>query len=81
MINFSEYDYNSDPFCEDDSRVSKLKWIIANQISPTDRTIILLYCELGSQRQVGKMLGVSASTVNIQLKRIRNQIKELCGIN
>ncbi len=81
MMNFSDYDYTEDPFSDDDQLVSKIKWIIANQISPTDRIIILLYTELGSQRKVGKMLGVSASTVNIQLKRIRNEIKGLCGLN
>ena len=80
MMDFSDYKYNPDPFCEDDPKVSKLKWVIENGISQTDRIIILLYSELGSQRKVGKMLGVSASTVNIQLKRIRKQILNLCGL-
>lgn len=80
-MDFSEYDYNEDIFCEDDERVRSIKRAIAQVISPTDRTIILLYTELGSQRKVGKMLGVSASTVNIQLKRIRKEIRDICGFN
>ena len=78
-MDFREYDYNSSIFNEEDFKISKLKWIIANKLSQSDRTILLLYCELGSQRKVGKMLGVSGSTVNIELKRIRKQVKELCS--
>ena len=69
-MDFREYEYNNRIFNEEDFKISKLKCIIRNKLSQSDRTILLLYCELGSQRKVGKMLGVSGSTINIEMKRI-----------
>lgn len=61
-------------FSAEDERMNALKHIIYEKLSETDKRVILLYAELGSQREVGRKLGVSASTVNILIKRIRNEI-------
>lgn len=69
-----EYLPDDDLFSVEDERVNALKHIIYDKLSETDKRVILLYAELGSQREVGRKLGVSASTVNILIKRIRNEI-------
>lgn len=69
-----EYLPDDDLFSSEDARMNALKHIIYEKLSETDKRVILLYAELGSQREVGRKLGVSASTVNILIKRIRNEI-------
>lgn len=43
-------------------------------LSPADRVIFLLYCETGSLRMVGKMLGVSHSIIYKNIKRIKRHM-------
>lgn len=69
-----DYLPDDDIMSEEDFRVNALKHIIYERLSETDKRVILLYAELGSQREVGRKLGVSASTVNILIKRIREDI-------
>lgn len=80
MINLNriikDYQPDTDIFSDEDERVSKLKDIIFNRLTEIDRRVILLYAELQSQRKVAKILGVSASTVNILIRRIRKEILE-----
>ena len=80
MINLNrileDYQPDNDIFSEEDEVVAKLKDVIFNRLSEIDRRVILLYAELQSQRKVAKLLGVSASTVNILIRRIRKEILE-----
>ena len=80
MINLSkilkDYEPDTDIFSEEPEVVSKLKDIIFHRLSEIDRRVIILYSELQSQRKVAKLLGVSASTVNILIRRIRKEILE-----
>ena len=69
-----DYLPDDDIMSEEEFRVNALKHIIYERLSETDKRVILLYAELGSQREVGRKLGVSASTVNILIKRIREDI-------
>lgn len=76
-----DYEPNYTIFNEDEDYIHKIKHIIFNDLSLTDRTIIVLYSELQSQRKVGKLLGVSSATVNSLIKNIRgtiiNKLKEI----
>ncbi len=72
-----EYLPDDSLFTEEDERMLRLKHIIYDCLSETDKRVILLYAELGSQRDVGEKLGVSASTVNILIRKIRQKILEL----
>lgn len=80
MINLNrileDYQPDNDIFSEEPEVVAKLKDVIFNRLSEIDRRVILLYAELQSQRKVAKLLGVSASTVNILIRRIRKEILE-----
>lgn len=73
---FEDYQPDNDIFSEEPEVVAKLKDVIFNRLSEIDRRVILLYAELQSQRKVAKLLGVSASTVNILIRRIRKEILE-----
>lgn len=70
-----EYEYNPDIFNEEDERLSSAKKALG-EISEADRIIYCLWLDLESSRKVGKILGVSHSTVLKELKRIKNEILE-----
>lgn len=72
-----QYLPDDDMFSEEPELLNRVKHIIFEELSETDKRVLLLYAELGSQRKVGDKLGVSASTVNILIKKIRNKIFEL----
>lgn len=71
-----EFKETSDLFDETSQFDKVIKYIIFNKLSETERRIILLYAEIGNQRGCGKALGVSAATVNLEIKKIRQHIYE-----
>lgn len=58
---------------EDPARVSALKRIIS-RLPYVDRTIIILYCELQSTQELGRILHVSKRTAARAVARIRAEI-------
>ena len=70
-----DYAYVGGPFCADTEKVRRAKWVVQNVLTPADRTIIILYAELGSYRKLGARLGLSHTTVRKEVMRIRNIIK------
>lgn len=69
-----DYQFNPDIFTEDDERVAKVKYIIDNRLSQTDKIIILLYADCGSLRKLGQRMGMSHMTLQKQVVRIKNII-------
>lgn len=67
-----------DVFTEDDELITRLKEGV-QQLSDADRIIFVLYCETGSLREVGKMLGVSHTTVFKCINKIKEQILNYVG--
>lgn len=74
----NEYKPNYDIFSEDDEMMTAIKQAVQN-LSDADRIIFILYCESGSLREVGKMLGVSHTTVYKTIKQIKKQILDDIG--
>lgn len=70
-----DYAYQGGVFCEDTPKVRRAKWVVEHCLTPADRTIIILYAELGSYRKLGARLGMSHTTVRKEVLRIRNIIK------
>lgn len=70
-----EYRFTDDIFNEDDKRAYIAKKVIFEQLNEIDRTIILLYAETGSLRQLGNILGCSHSTIRPEVNRIKEDIK------
>lgn len=69
-----EYKYNPDVMSEEDERVIKCKKALG-KIPIPDRTIFCLYLDLGASRKVGKLLGVSHSTILKEINRIKKEIR------
>ena len=69
-----EYKPNNSIFDEDDEEVKKIKYIIYNKLSETDRRIILAYSEIGNIRDTAKLFKVSPTTIWNMIKNIKRQI-------
>lgn len=69
-----EYEYDDDPMNDEDPRVRKVKKALS-KLETADRTIFCLYMELGASRKVGKVLGVSHSTILKEVNRIKREIR------
>lgn len=74
-----EYEYEDNVMTEDDPRVTCIKWALT-QIPDADRIIYCLWLDQESSRKVGKILGVSHSTILKELRRIKNEILRICKI-
>lgn len=74
-----EYAYDPDIMSKDDERVARIKKIIDTKLSVVDKTIILLYVECQSYRDLGKMLNLSHTTIGREVKRIQKIILEEYG--
>jgi DNA-directed RNA polymerase specialized sigma subunit len=72
-----EYMPNNDIFSTDSIEMYRIKFIIFNCLTDAERRVLLLYAECGTQREVAKMLGVSASAINMYLKKLRTKIKSI----
>ncbi|MBO7686784.1 MAG: hypothetical protein J6V72_10395 [Kiritimatiellae bacterium] len=72
-------DYAWDPsiFTEDDPRVDAVRCIIDTRLSTADRTIILLYIDCQSYRELGRLLGFSQMTAFKEVKRIKRRILDI----
>lgn len=70
-----DYAYDGSIFTDDDALMRRTKWVIENRLTMADRTIIILYAELGSYRKLGKRLGLSHTTIKNEVHRIREIIK------
>ena len=70
------YKPNWDIFTQEDMRMILLKQVIFEDLDEIERRVILLYTELQSQRKLGRLMGLSAATVNKLLKGIKSKIYE-----
>ena len=69
-----DYLFDPDVMNVEDERTRKLKWIVQNRLDTVDRTIIVLYCETQSLRKLGKLINVSYTTMEKEVRRIRKKI-------
>lgn len=69
----AEYQPNYDIMREDDDRTHNLK-VALSKVPEAERVIFCLYLDLGSSRKVGKLLGVSHSTILTEVKKIKAKI-------
>ena len=70
----ADYKYDDDIMNDDDDRVREIKKAISKLLEP-DRIIFCLYVDIGSSRKLGKILGVSRSTVLKEINRIKLEIR------
>ena len=66
----TEYELDYSMFTNMDDRLLSIypKWL---ELNKADKTIIILYAEYQSYREVGKILGISHTTIARFIKQIR----------
>ena len=66
----TEYELDYTMFTNMDDRLLSIypKWL---KLSKADKTVIILYAEYRSYREVGKILGISHTTIQRFIKQIR----------
>lgn len=72
-----EYKPDDDLFSEEDERINKVKHIIYDCLTESNKRIILLYAEYGSLRDVADILNVSHTTIFYEIKKIKKIITDL----
>ena len=69
-----EYALDYSIFDEDSEEIRRIKRIIFNELTETERRIILSYAQLGNIRDTAKLFQVSSTTIYTEIKKIRNKI-------
>lgn len=72
---YEDYLPDDSIFSEETKDMNRLKHIIFDQLDEPDRRIIILYTELQSVRQVGKMLGISPASAWIAINNVKKKIR------
>lgn len=69
----TEYELDYTMFTNMDDRLLSIypKWL---NLSKADKTVIILYAEYRSYREVGKILGISHTTIQRFIKQIRERL-------
>ena len=67
----------NDIFNEDSEQIRKIKWIIENKLTPSEKTIFLMYTERNaSASSTARILKCTPATVRNYINRIRQKIKD-----
>ena len=67
-----DFEIDDSVFNAEPDKVRRIKEIVLNRLDQVERTLILLYADCGSLRDLGKRLGMSYGSV----KRVLDPIKE-----
>lgn len=69
----TEYEIDYSMFTNMDDRLLSIypKWI---ELNKADKTVIILYAEYRSYREVGRILGISHTTIQRFIKQIRERL-------
>ena len=67
----------NDIFSEDSEQIRKIKWVIDNKLTPSEKTIFLMYTDRNaSASATAKILKCTPATVRNYINRIRQKIKD-----
>lgn len=69
----TEYEIDYSMFTNTDDRLLSIypKWL---ELNKADKTVIILYAEYHSYREVGRILGISHTTIQRFIKQIRERL-------
>lgn len=71
------YKFDKSIFNEDDELIRKIKYVITNKLSETERRIILVYSHIGNIRETARVFKVSPTTIWNQINNIRKKITSM----
>ena len=72
-----DYSFESDIFNEDSEQIRKIKWIIDNKLTDSEKAIFLMYTDRNSSASAtAKVLHCTPATVRNYINRIRQKIKD-----
>ena len=72
-----DYAFDPDIMNDEPERVARVKYIVNNRLNQVDRTLIILYADCQSYRKLGKRLGLSHTTVMLEIRRIKAEIRRM----
>ena len=67
----ADYVFNPDIMNDEPERVRLVKYIVQERLNQVDRTLILLYADCHSYRKLGARLGLSRTTIQAEINRIK----------
>lgn len=70
----ADYVFNPDIMNDEPERVRLVKYIVQERLNQVDRTLILLYADCHSYRKLGARLGLSRTTIQAEINRIKKTI-------
>ena len=71
-----DYTFNDDIMDEDPVLIRRLKYIVSRRLNQVDRTILILYADCESLRDLGEYMGISHTIMQREVERIRGKIRE-----
>lgn len=74
---YRDYLPDDSVFTEEEAKINKLKHIIFDTLTESERRIIILYTEHQSVRKVAKLLFISPSSAWLEIDRIKTKIKSI----
>lgn len=69
-----DYEWDASIFNDEPERVARVKEIIATRLTEPERILFIMYTDCGSLRLLARRLGLSHTTLNSEIRRIRNII-------
>lgn len=72
-----DYAFDPDIMNPEPERVARVKYIINHRLNQVDKTLIILYADCQSYRKLGKRLGLSHTTVMLEIRRIKAEIRRM----
>lgn len=60
-----------------DNELTEQLYKLIDQLETDDKTIITMYLEQLTQKEIGEVLGMSEDAVNCRIRRIKKRLKEL----
>ena len=74
----SDYEYNEDIFNDEDERVAKIKYIITNNLTDTEKLIYIIYIECNlNVNLLAREMNVKAPALRYYIKKITKKIRHL----
>lgn len=72
-----DYAFDPDIMNDEPETLARVKYIVNNRLNQVDRTLIILYADCQSYRKLGKRLGLSHTTVMLEIRRIKAEIRRI----